>query len=196
MNRIILGLAVAFGIAAISFSTALVNKTVDVSQSNIVWKAYKVTGAHEGNLKLKSGSLQLQDGKLTGGSFVVNMGSITCTDLTGGTADKLVGHLKSPDFFDVAKHPEATFVITQVVSRGTPGAYRVTGNITVKNITKPVRFNVDLGEEKGRTTATAAFKLDRSDFDVRFGSGSFFEDLGDKTIYDEFDLEVKLVTAQ
>jgi polyisoprenoid-binding protein YceI len=196
MNRIILGLAVAIGIAALSFSTALVNKTVDVSQSNVVWKAYKVTGAHEGTIKLKSGSLQLQDGKLTGGSFVVNMNTITCTDLTGGTADKLVGHLKSPDFFDVAKHPEATFVITQVVSRGTPGAYRVTGNISVKNITKPVRVTVDLGEEKGRTTATAAFKLDRSDFDVRFGSGSFFEDLGDKTIYDEFDLEVKLVTAQ
>ena len=172
MNRIILGLAVAIGIAALSFSTALVNKTVDVSQSNVVWKAYKVTGAHEGTIKLKSGSLQLQDGKLTGGSFVVNMNTITCTDLTGGTADKLVGHLKSPDFFDVAKFGEATFNISGV-KYTTAEKATLTGSVTIKGITKNISFEAIIrsADEKG-FFAEAFFPIDRTLFGINYGVGA------------------------
>lgn len=194
MKRITFFAVLVAGLAALAFTAPVLNKTVNTSQSAIVWKAYKVTGSHTGKVALKSGSLQMQDGKLTGGSFVIDMNTITCTDLEGEWRDKLVGHLKSDDFFGVANHPEATFVITEVVSRGTPGSYKITGNLTIKEITKQIRFNTQLTEENGVTTAVSDLTLDRSDFDVRFGSGSFFDNLGDKTIYDDFELQVKLVT--
>jgi polyisoprenoid-binding protein YceI len=169
--------------------------TVDVQKSNIVWKGYKVTGSHYGNVKIKSGSLNMEDGKLTGGSFEIDMNSITCDDLKGDSNGKLVGHLKSDDFFGVAKYPTAKFVITQAIPYGTPGSYKIVGNLTIKETTKQVKFMADVVGENGMITASADLKVDRSDFNVRYGSGSFFDNLGDKTIYDEFDLQVKLVAA-
>lgn len=169
--------------------------TVDVQKSNIVWKGYKVTGSHYGNVKIKSGSLNMEDGKLTGGSFEIDMNSITCDDLKGDSNGKLVGHLKSDDFFGVAKYPTAKFVITQAIPYGTPGSYKLVGNLTIKETTKQVKFMADVVGENGMITASADLKVDRSDFNVRYGSGSFFDNLGDKTIYDEFDLQVKLVAA-
>ena len=122
------------------------------------------------------------------------MNSIACTDLSGEYAGKLVGHLKSDDFFGVANYPTAKFVITKVVSRGTPGAYKVQGDLTIKGITQSIKFNADLKEDGTKTVAEAKITVDRSDYNIRYGSGSFFENLGDKTIYDDFDLEIKLVT--
>lgn len=168
---------------------------VDVKASEIVWKAYKVTGAHTGKLQLKSGSLTFNNDQLTGGSFEIDMNSISCTDMSGGMADKLVGHLKSEDFFNVAQHPTAKLAITKVISRGTPGAYKVQGNLTIKGITNAIKFNADIKEEGGKKWATTKITLDRADYDIRYGSGSFFENLGDKTIYDEFDLEVKIAVT-
>ena len=133
--------------------------------------------------------------QLTGGSFVIDMTSIACTDLKGETAGKLEGHLKSDDFFGVNNFPTATFNITQVVSRGTAGSYKITGDLTLKETTKPVRFNVQITEEDGQKIATGDVSIDRSDFNVRYGSGSFFDNLGDNTIYDEFDLSIRLVLA-
>ncbi len=179
--------------ATLAFTGPVETLNVNTQASVINWKGYKVTGQHEGTLAIKSGDLKVENGKLIGGNFVIDMNSITCTDLQGEYGDKLVGHLKSDDFFGVAKHPTAKFVITKVVSRGTPGAYKVTGNLTIKETTKPVTFNTQLTEEAGKTVATADIKLDRSEYDIRFGSGSFFDNLGDKTIYDEFDLNVRLV---
>lgn len=168
--------------------------SIDTQKSNIEWKGYKVTGEHAGNVKVKSGSLDMNGANLTGGSFEIDMNSISCTDLQGEWADKLVGHLKSDDFFGTAKYPTAKFVITKVVSRGKAGEYKVTGNLTIKSTTKPVTFNATVTEEGGKKKAVAAIKLDRSEYDIRYGSGSFFDNLGDKTIYDEFDLNVTLVT--
>lgn len=170
--------------------------SVDTEASEITWKAYKVTGSHEGTLAIKDGQLDFKDGQLTGGSFEIDMNSIKVTDLDGQGAAKLEGHLKSPDFFGVENHPSAAFTITKVVSRGTPGDYRVTGDITIKETTKEIRFNAEVVEKEGNYIATADVKLDRTDFNVRYGSGSFFENLGDKTIYDEFDLNIKLVTKK
>jgi polyisoprenoid-binding protein YceI len=102
----------------------------------------------------------------------------------------------SADFFGVDNYPTAKFQITKVVSRGTPGAYKIIGNLTVKQTTKEVRFNADLKEENGKTVGMAKITLDRSEYDIRYGSGTFFENLGDKTIYDEFDLEVNLVLTK
>lgn len=193
--------ALAIGVTALALSAFTtpdkpVSASVDTKSSYINWKGYKVTGSHEGRLQLKNGKLNFKDNVLNSGSFEIDMTTITCTDMTGGGADKLVGHLKSEDFFNVASHPVAKFETTQVISRGTPGAYKVTGNLTIKGITKSIKFNTDLKEEAGKVYATAKITIDRSDFDVRFGSGSFFDNLGDKTIYDEFDLNVNLVASK
>ena len=163
--------------------------SIDLNKSTVIWKGYKVTGSHEGTIALKSGSLDMKDGVLTGGSFEIDMTTLKTTDLKGEYAQKLEGHLKSDDFFGVATYPTAKFEVTKVVSRGTPGDYKVIGNLTIKETTKEIKFMTHV--EDG--TATADITIDRSDFDVRYGSGSFFDNLGDKTIYDEFDLNVTLV---
>ncbi|MEZ4995824.1 MAG: YceI family protein [Saprospiraceae bacterium] len=170
---------------------------VDTSASYIVWKGYKVTGSHTGKVMIKNGDLQFDEaGALAGGGFEIDMTTINCEDLQGEWADKLVGHLKSDDFFGVATYPTAKFVITSVVSRGKPGEYKIVGDLTIKETTKEIKFNALLNEVDGKNVATADITIDRSEFDVRYGSGSFFDNLGDKTIYDEFELSINLVAAK
>ncbi|MFZ4428189.1 MAG: YceI family protein [Saprospiraceae bacterium] len=193
---IILSLAVVFGFAFNNPAKAPEAVAVDTKASYVQWTGYKVTGKHFGKVRLQSGSLEYSNGTLTGGSFVMDMKSISVEDMSGGGADKLRGHLMSADFFGVDNYPTAKFQITKVVSRGTPGAYKIIGNLTVKQTTKEVRFNADLKEENGKTVGMAKITLDRSEYDIRYGSGTFFENLGDKTIYDEFDLEINLVLTK
>ena len=166
---------------------------VDVNASSIVWSGYKVTGKHTGVVKIKNGNLTWDAGKLTGGSFDIDMNSITCTDLEGEYAGKLVGHLKSDDFFGAAKYPTAKFVITKAIPQDSKGNYKILGNLTIKEKTNEVKFFALVTESNGSITASGKITVDRSEYDVRFGSGSFFDNLGDKTIYDEFDLQVSLV---
>lgn len=181
---------------ALFFATTISSVAIDNAASTITWKGYKVTGSHEGTIDVEKGNLEFTDGLLTGGSFAINMTSLKATDVSGGMAQKLEGHLKSADFFGVEEHPLAMFTITKVVSRGTPGDYRITGDITIKEHTESIRFNATVTEADGVYTAKADLKLDRTDFDIRYGSGSFIDNLGDKTIYDEFDLGITLVTAK
>lgn len=167
--------------------TALKEISVDVSKSTVTWKGYKVTGEHEGTINLESGVLMFDGKTLTGGKFTMDMTSINTTDLEGDYKGKLDGHLKSADFFGVDKHPTAKFEITKAVKKG--DVYTVTGDLTIKSITNPITFDMTV---KGNS-ATASLKIDRAKYDVRYGSGSFFDNLGDKTIYDEFDLNVNLM---
>ena len=169
---------------------------VDTENSVITWKGYKVTGQHHGTVKVKDGKLEYKDGMLAGGHFSIDMTSITVGDLEGEYKGKLEGHLKSADFFGVESYPTAKFVIREVISRGKPGDYRIEGDLTIKEMTKPIKFNAQITEEGGKHVATADITVDRADYDVRYGSGSFFDNLGDKTIYDEFDLQVKLVASK
>lgn len=185
----------ALALVAFSF-THVASLKVDTAASNIAWTGEKVTGKHTGNVKLKSGELQWDHGKLTGGSFEIDMTSITCTDLDAGMGGKLVGHLKSPDFFGVDQYPTAKFVITRAIPQDTKGNYKVIGDLTIKEKTNSVVFKANLAEAGGVVTATGDITVDRSLYDVRFGSGSFFDNLGDKTIYDEFDLNVTLVAKK
>lgn len=182
-------LALVFGITATAHSPIDgEKKDVNVSQSKITWKGYKVTGSHEGTISLKSGHLVMDGKKLSGGEFVVDMTSITNSDMAAGEGkEKLEGHLKSDDFFGVEAHPTAKLVITSAEPMN-KNSYSAKGNLTIKGKTNPVTFVVSMYENK----ATATLKVDRSKYDVRYGSGSFFENLGDKTIYDEFDLVVDL----
>jgi len=162
-------------------------KEVKTESSTVTWKAYKVTGSHMGTITLKSGALMFDGDKLTGGEFTVDMTTINTTDLTGDYKAKLDGHLHSDDFFSTASHPTSSLVFTNVKASG-KNSYMVTGDLTIKGITKPVTFDVSVYGSK----ATATMKVDRAQYNVKYGSGSFFDDLGDKTIYDEFDLVVDL----
>jgi polyisoprenoid-binding protein YceI len=166
---------------------AVEKKEVNTEKSTVAWKAYKVTGSHTGTVDLTSGALMFDNGTLTGGEFEVDMTSLIATDLEGEYRQKLEGHLKSDDFFSVANHPTSKLVFTDIKSTG-KNSYEVKGDLTIKGITKPVTFDVSIYGSK----ATATMKVDRAQYDVRYGSGSFFDDLGDKTIYDEFDLVVDL----
>lgn len=196
MKLMVAVVTIAFMSAA--FTNGLVESyTVDTAKSKLEWNASKVTGKHNGEVMLKSGSLEMTDGTLTGGEFVIDMTSISVLDLDGNMKDKLTGHLNSPDFFNTAEFPEASFKINSVVSRGTPGDYTIKGDLTVKGITKPTRFIANVAEEGGMITATAEeIIIDRAEYNVRYGSGSFFDNLGDKTIYDEFTIGVTLVAKK
>lgn len=178
-----------------SFTDSITSHKVDIKQSSLRWIGYKVTGKHEGNISLKSGELVFEGGNLKAGSFEIDMTSITNTDMSGEYSDKLVNHLKSEDFFNSAKHPTAKFKITGVSHQG-KDLYKISGDLSIKGITKPIRFNASVKDENGVKSTTAVIKIDRSDFDVRYGSGSFFDGLGDKTIYDDFEIETKLVTMK
>ena len=187
-NVFIFALALLVG-TAVSANNPIeeVKKEVNTETSKVTWKAYKVTGSHTGTVNLNSGSLIFNDGVLTGGEFEVDMTSLISTDLEGEYKGKLEGHLKSDDFFGVEKFPSSSLVFTKVTASG-KNSYEVSGDLTIKGITKAITLDVSIYGSK----ATATMKVDRAQYDVKYGSGSFFENLGDKTIYDEFDLVVDL----
>ncbi|NJL75722.1 MAG: YceI family protein [Saprospiraceae bacterium] len=188
-------LAVIMFAGSAFLNDAVVTYKVDLNQSTVAWKAAKVTGQHNGFVKVKSGELTFTEGLLSGGSFVIDMTSIDCSDLQGEWKDKLVGHLKSPDFFDVQNYPTSTFNITRVIPQGA-GRYKVEGNIEIKKFKKDIRFVANVTEDANSVKAAATFQLDRTDFEVKYGSGTFFGNLGDKTIYDEFDMTINLVASK
>jgi polyisoprenoid-binding protein YceI len=166
---------------------------VSSTASKVEWTARKVTGKHNGTVNIKEGSLKISDGFLVGGSFTIDMTSIKDMDMQGEYAAKLEGHLKSDDFFGVDAYPTATLVITQANAKGN-GQYEIKANMTIKGITQPITFNALLTPESKRYKATANLVIDRTLYNVKYGSGKFFEGLGDKTVYDEFDLAVSLVS--
>ena len=189
MKRTVLSLALAIVFGATATATEPVadeKKEVNTETSNVTWKAYKVTGSHTGTVDLNSGALMFDGDKLTGGEFEVNMPTLVTTDLEGESKGKLEGHLKSDDFFGVESHPTAKLVFTAVEASG-KNSYEVTGDLTIKGITKPVTFDVSIYGSK----ATATLKVDRTNYDVKYGS-TLFGAAADKAIYDEFDLVVDL----
>ena len=168
--------------------------SVNPEKSKIAWKGEKVTGEHSGTINIKSGSLMMKDGKLQGGEFIIDMTSIVNTDLEGEYKGKLEGHLKSDDFFGVENFPTATLKITSAKETSKTGVYNVNANLTIKGITNQITFTATMLDDKGIVVANANIIVDRSKYNVKYGSGSFFDNLGDKTIYDEFTLSVNLVT--
>ena len=169
--------------------------TINNKVSSVEWIAKKVTGQHSGAISIKQGKLNLHDGQLSGGKIVIDMTSITCTDLTreqGG--DKLVGHLNSPDFFDTKNHSTATLVINGVKTiEG--NKYTISGTLTIKGITKPISFPATIDMKDGKLGAYAEMKVDRTLYEIKYGSGKFFEGLGDKMIDDEFSIKFKIAAA-
>ncbi|RIJ33458.1 YceI family protein [Pontibacter oryzae] len=169
-------------------------------ESNVNWHGTKVTGEHKGEIELESGELTVSGDQLTGGTIVMDMNTITNTDITSEDDNaKLVGHLKSEDFFGVEKYPTAKFEITGVspiadAAAGQPN-YNVQGNLTIKEKTEQVSFPAIVTMNDGVVNAKADITIDRSKYDVRYGSETFFGNLGDKAISDEFTVSFD-VTAK
>lgn len=168
--------------------------TADPSATVIDWKGDKKIGSfHVGTIDLKSGWLNVEGNALTGGEFVVDMNSIKNSDIKDDNMrGKLIGHLKSEDFFGVEKFPVSKLVINGS-SKIEGGKALVKGTLTVKEATHPVEFTVTESKNGAASTYTAEIVFDRSLYDVRFGSGKFFSNLGDNAINDEIKLNVKLV---
>lgn len=186
MKTRILTLVALFVFATVTTAFAQ-DKKVDTKESSIKWTGYKVTGQHEGTINFKDGTLNFKDGKLVGGEFTIDMTTINTTDLSGDYKGKLDGHLKSDDFFGVAKFPDAMIKFRKVVETD-DNVYRVAANLTIKGNTSPVTFDIELEENSGE----AKLKVDRTKFGIKYKSASFIEGLKDKAISDEFDLVVEL----
>ena len=180
-------IALAFVVALSTVAVTAQTKKIDVAKSNINWVGKKVTGQHSGTVGFKSGALVFKKNVLKGGTFTVDMNSLTATDITGEYQGKLNGHLKADDFFGTAKFPTSTLVFKTIAAKGN-NVYTVTADLTIKGITKPVTFDITV---KGNT-ATTSFNVDRTKYDIKYNSKSFFESIGDKAIYDDFELTVNL----
>jgi polyisoprenoid-binding protein YceI len=173
---------------------------VDVTQSKLEWHGKKVTGEHHGLINIKGGMLQFNDDMLVGGEFTIDMKTIVDLDLESEQYNtKLVNHLKSDDWFSVEKFPTATLNITEVKSYDVEkidANYWVKGNLTIKGKTNPIEFAAKVDKSENGVTGSATMVIDRAKYDVRYGSGSFFEGLGDKLIYDDFDMKVSLTAVK
>ena len=172
----------------------------DPQHSNLKWEGKKsvIDSKHEGLIKLKSGELSMAGDQLKGGKFEIDMTSLTNTDVTDAEKNaQLVGHLKSEDFFDVAKFPTATVKIKNAKSvEGIVGpTYEVVADLTIKGKTNEVKFPATIIERDGKKVAKANITIDRTKWDVRYGSGKFFKGLGDKAIADNFQVDLELVSG-
>jgi polyisoprenoid-binding protein YceI len=195
MHKILfLTVAITFALCGSSVSEAETKVVIDPATSKINWVGEKVTGSHSGLVSVTSGHALVKDGKLVGGEFDIGMNSITVTDIKDSKDNaKLTGHLKSDDFFSAEKFPVAKFVITKVEPiQSKEGNYNITGTLNVKGITNEVTFPAQVTIDGDKASAKAEFKLDRTKWNVRYGSGKFFGDLGDKLIYDDFKVALDL----
>lgn len=178
---------------------------INPNQSKVLWVGSKPTGSHNGTINVAEGKLSVDNGQLVGGKFVLDMTSITCTDLKPGEGkEKLEAHLKgttdenADDFFNVAKHPTGSFIITKVEAlTGNPDAtHNITGNLTLKGQTKSITFPASVNVADGKVTAvTPSFKINRTEWGINFMSKSVFDNLKDKFINDEIALNIQLETA-
>ena len=164
------------------------NKNINLQLSKIKWTGKEITTkTHYGSLKFASGNILFENDEIVGGEFIVDMLSLINEDLTGSSRDYLENHLRSEDFFSVEEYPKSSLKITSI-EKIDREKYEVTGDLTIKGITKSTNFILSLNNEG----ATVEMVFDRSKFDVKYRSSSFFSNLGDKLIYDDIELEVSL----
>lgn len=165
---------------------------LDTDKSIIQWRAKEVTGERFGTVKFDEGKVEFEGENLTAGKFSVNMGSIeVLNEMPSKFKQMLTEDLKSSNFFDVEKYPISEFTVTKV--KETAGNQReISGNLTIKGITQPITFPVQIRSENGMRIAEGKVTLDRIQWDIRYRSGKFFKDLGDKLIYDDFEIKLSL----
>ncbi|MCT4588243.1 MAG: YceI family protein [Carboxylicivirga sp.] len=176
--------------ALVSGSLFAQKTKINLEATIVKWTGTKVVGSsHFGYIKLKEGNLNLKKGDIQNGTFVIDMASMTNTDIENQEYNKkLIGHLHSDDFFSVSKFPTAKLVISKA-TKFKDGKANVEGQLTIKGQTKPIEFVV----EKKSDAYTASIVVDRTAYGIRYGSGSFFDNLGDKAIDNDFTMDVTLV---
>ena len=194
MNKTILTLSIVLFITFSFNSIKKVNYKVNTNTSKINWKGFKPTGSHYGTIHLSNGNFIVNNEKIVGGEFTIDMNTIVDLDMPSDNEynAKLVGHLKSKDFFDVEKYPNGGFHIKETEYKG--GKTLIKGELTLKGITHPVSFLAEVKIENGQLTfKSEPFKVDRSKWNVRYQSKSFYSDLKDKFIED--DMEISIVVS-
>jgi polyisoprenoid-binding protein YceI len=201
MNKSILAIIAAVFILSFTGKIMHVDSyTVDTKQSVLEWYAEKVTGKHNGTIMASGGEIKSDHGKLAG-TIEFDMTTIANKDIEDEKSKaKLEGHLKSPDFFDVEKYPKSSFTITSVTpvvgAKAGESTHNIKGNMTIKDKTNEITFGSIVTMKGDKLTCTGAAVIDRSKFDVRYGSKTFFADIGDKMINDEFTLKFNLVAVK
>lgn len=168
--------------------------SVNTQKSELKWTGNKIVGSHYGKVFLQSGKFIVKNNILTGGEFVINMNSITCDDIKDEESNqKLIGHLKNDDFFSVDKHPTSTLKITKVQKLAKkPNSYTITANLTIKGITHSISFPATFSKSGKKYVATADIEIDRTKWNIRYGSASFFDNLGNKAIKNEIKFQIQL----
>ncbi len=173
-------------------SIEIEGKRIDaqISESILIWKGHKIMGSHEGVLDLKSGYIIGDETMINGGTFVVDMTSIRAKTLMDGGDDhdksELASHLRDGDFFDAPTYPTAKFVITSAKHFG--AKMQITGEMTIKGVTQPIAFL----STWTNGVLKANIEIDRTAFNIKYGSGTFFGDLGDRAIKDKFSLDINI----
>ena len=174
-----------------SLSTAVIAqeaKLINIESSSINWEGKKALGKHEGSVMLKSGTLIFKGKKLVGGNFIVDMTTISSTDVSGKSKENLDNHLKSDDFFGVEQYETSSLKFT-TLKKKSKNNYTITADLTIKGITNPIVFDIAL---KGNS-ANAKLTIDRTKYGIKYKSKTAFADIGDKFIYDDFTLDVNLI---
>lgn len=174
--------------------------TTDITKSTIEWKGFKPTGVHNGTINIENGSLTMKDGTIQSGTFLIDMKSIEVLDMEGEYKEKLEKHLmgtvegKEDHFFDVNKFPIAKFEVTGSETIGEKT--NLSGNLTIKGVENNITFPVTISNENGILTLTSdTFTIDRTKWNVNYGSKSVFDDLGDSFVNDEIELKINLVAT-
>lgn len=176
----------------------------NATMAKIVWEGAKPAGTHTGTINISEGALYVNDGALTAGSFVIDMNSINVTDLEGSYKTDLETHLKgtgaegSADFFNVTKYPTAKFEIIEIIGTSDqPNSNAtVTGNLTLLDVTKAISFpaNISIGQAN-ISVNTNPFSINRTDWGIKYGSKTFFDNLADKFINDDIKLQISLTAS-
>ena len=165
---------------------------VDKSSSDVQWVGRKVTGEHNGHIEVSGGFIIKNKEELESGEILINMQSITVDDIENPEWNqKLVTHLKDDDFFNSEKYPIAKFLFNKFKGKGADT--HVSGEMTIRDKSVPMNFILNVAVETDSSYATGSINIDRTLFDVRYGSGKFFKDLGDRMIMDEFTLNFKVI---
>lgn len=172
---------------------------IDLTKSMVEWLGRNLLNKHHGCVALKSGQLEFAHGELTGGEFAIDLTKLSCGDLAGNELhDVLIAHLQSDDFFDTARYPEARFVITSIEhhahTAGSPNL-RIHGELTIKDRTHAIAFDAATGlTDDGKAAAQATFAIDRTLWNVIYGSGKFFHRLAGHLVNDLIEFQIKIVS--
>ena len=193
INTSLLSLAVFLSpIGAIAGESQKVD--LNPSESTINWTGKKLTGSHSGSVALKAGEVLLDGETIKSGKFEIDISKVLVKDIKDPKYNaKLVGHLKSDDFFSVDKFPVAEFIIASTAPLAAPLAsgenVTIKGNLTIKGLSQDVEFPAKVSVKEGMAQANGKVTLDRTKWGIRYGSGKFFQGLGDKLILDEFEVD-------